>query len=45
MDSLLWAPAALVDIIRSAPATFGVIALGVVLMVVARLMGRRKDRG
>ncbi|WP_159347254.1 hypothetical protein [Roseomonas harenae] len=45
MDSLLWAPAALVDLIRSAPATFGVIALGVVLMVVARLMGRRKDRG
>jgi hypothetical protein len=45
IDSLLWIPTVIVDAIRSAPAAMGVIALGVVLMVVARVVGRRKDRG
>lgn len=42
MDSLLWVPAELVDAIRTSPATFGLIALGVVLMIVASVVGRRR---
>jgi hypothetical protein len=41
-DSLLWVPAAIIDAVSSSPATFGVIALGVVLMVVARVVGQRR---
>ncbi|MFC0385097.1 hypothetical protein [Muricoccus vinaceus] len=39
--SLLWIPAAAIDAVRSDPTTFGVVALGVLLMVLARLIGRR----
>ena len=42
MDSLVWMPATIIAAVREAPATFGVIVLGLVLMVVARAMGRRK---
>ena len=42
LDSLFWVPEALIDTIRAAPGTFAIIALGVVLMVVARVMGRRQ---
>jgi hypothetical protein len=41
-DALLWVPASMVEAIRSDPETYGVVALGVALMVVARLMGRRR---
>ncbi|HEY8612246.1 MAG TPA: hypothetical protein VIL69_13230 [Roseomonas sp.] len=43
IDSLLWMPRAAIDAIRSDPATYGVVAVGVLLMVVARVMGRRKS--
>ena len=42
LDSLVWVPETLIDAVRAAPGTFAVIALGVVLMVVARVMGRRQ---
>ncbi|WP_424139014.1 hypothetical protein [Roseomonas chloroacetimidivorans] len=42
IDSLLWMPMTAIDAIRSNPGTYGVVALGVVLMVVARVIGRRK---
>ncbi|MFT8246895.1 hypothetical protein [Roseomonas sp. BN140053] len=45
LDSLLWVPAAITEAIRSAPATTGVIALGVVLMLLARVLGRRRGGG
>lgn len=40
-DALLWIPAAVLDAVQAAPETYGVIALGVLLMVVARVIGRR----
>ena len=43
-DALLSIPAAVVDTVREAPETYGVVALGVLLMVLARLIGgRRRD--
>lgn len=39
--SLLWLPGAAIDAIRSDPTTYGVVALGVLLMVVASLLRRR----
>ncbi len=43
-DTLLWVPVALVETVRSSPETYGIVALGVLLMVVARLIGgRRRD--
>lgn len=39
--ALLWIPAAAIDAVRSDPATYGVVALGVALMVLARVIGRR----
>jgi hypothetical protein len=42
LDSLFWVPEALIDTIRAAPGTFAIIALGVALMVVARIKGRRQ---
>jgi len=41
-DALLWTSAAAFEAIRSDPATYGVVALGVALMVLARLIGRRR---
>lgn len=43
LDSLFWVPAAILDAVSTSPATFGVITLGVVLMVFARMKGRRRD--
>jgi hypothetical protein len=43
LESLLWVPAALVDAVTASPATTGIILLGVALMAVARLRGRRRD--
>jgi hypothetical protein len=40
-DALLWVPAAIIEAVRSDPETYGVVALGVALMVLARLIGRR----
>lgn len=39
-DALLWAPTAAVEAVRSDPGTYGLIAAGVALMVLARLLGR-----
>ena len=41
-DALLWIPMAAVEAVRSDPETYGVVAAGVVLMVLARLIGRRR---
>jgi hypothetical protein len=41
-DALLRIPLAAIEIVRSHPWTYGVVAVGVVLMVVARLLGRRR---
>jgi hypothetical protein len=40
LNWLAWVPGAIIEAVHSSPATFGVIALGVVLMVVARMRGR-----
>ncbi|WP_149535541.1 hypothetical protein [Siccirubricoccus phaeus] len=39
-DTLLWLPAQAVEAIRADPGTYGVVALGVALMVLARLISR-----
>jgi hypothetical protein len=41
-DALLRIPMAAIEAARSEPETYGVVAVGVVLMVVARLVGRRR---
>ena len=41
-DALLWLPMAAVEVARSNPETYGLVAVGVVLMLVARLLGRRR---
>ena len=41
MDSLLWAPRALMEAVRESPLTTGLIILGVVLMVLSRVAGRK----
>ena len=38
-DALLAIPEAVVDTVRESPETYGVVALGVLLMVLARLIG------
>jgi hypothetical protein len=43
MDWLAWVPAAIIDAVRASPTTSGLILLGVVLMVVARVMMRRRS--
>lgn len=40
-DALLWIPVAAVETIRENPETYGIVALGLLLMVLARLIGRR----
>ncbi len=43
-DALLSIPVAVLDTVRSTPETYGIVALGVLLMVLARLIGgRRRD--
>ena len=43
-DTLLSIPVALVETVQSSPETYGIVALGVLLMVLARLIGgRRRD--
>jgi hypothetical protein len=42
-DALLWIPVAVLQTIRSDPETYGVIAVGVLLMIVASLIGRRSN--
>jgi hypothetical protein len=43
-DALLSIPSALVETVQSSPETYGIVALGVLLMVLARLIGgRRRD--
>lgn len=41
LDALAWIPATVAELVRTSPITFGVIALGVLLMLVARFAGRR----
>jgi hypothetical protein len=41
-DRLMEIPEAIIAAIRSAPATYGLVALGVLLMLVARVIGRRR---
>ncbi|WP_426958679.1 hypothetical protein [Muricoccus radiodurans] len=43
LDSLWWVPASIIRAIDEHPATVGVIVAGVLLMVVARLVGRRRE--
>ena len=43
-DALFSIPLALVETVRSSPETYGVVALGVLLMVLARLIGGRRRR-
>lgn len=40
-DALLWIPEAVVDAVRRNPETYGVVAAGLVLMMLARMIGRR----
>jgi hypothetical protein len=42
-DALLWVPAMVLEAVRSDPETYGVVALGLLLMAVARLLGRRRE--
>jgi len=42
-DALLWLPLAAFEAARAAPETYGLVVLGVLLMVLARLLGRRRD--
>lgn len=41
-DALLSIPVAVLDTVRSDPETYGVVAFGVLLMVLARLLGGRR---
>lgn len=41
-DTLLRIPQAALEAVRDDPGTYGVVALGVLLMVVAGLLGRRR---
>ena len=41
-DALLAIPLALLEAVRADPETYGVVALGVLLMLLARLSGRRR---
>lgn len=41
-DTLLWLPMAALDIARANPWTYGLVAIGVGLMVLARVLGRRR---
>jgi hypothetical protein len=41
-DALLWIPEAALSAVRSDPETYGLVAAGLLLMLVARLIGRRK---
>lgn len=41
-DALLSIPIAVVETVRSYPETYGLVAVGVLLMVLARLFGRRR---
>lgn len=43
-DVLLSIPVALAASVRSSPETYGVVALGVLLMLLARLFGGRRRR-
>lgn len=42
-DALLWVPEAVADAVRSSPETYGLVAAGLALMVLARLVGRRRN--
>jgi hypothetical protein len=42
-DALLSIPLALVETVQSSPETYGIVALGVLLMVLARLIGGRRQ--
>lgn len=41
-DALLWVPRAALEAVQNNPGTYGVIALGVLLMAVARMVGRKE---
>jgi hypothetical protein len=41
-DALLWVPIAALETVQESPETYGVVALGVLLMVLARLIGGRR---
>ena len=43
-DAVLWVPVSVVETVRENPETYGVVALGLLLMALARLLGgRRRD--
>jgi hypothetical protein len=39
-DALLWLPEAAIEAVRAAPATYGLVAAGVVLMLLAAVVRR-----
>ena len=41
-NALLWIPEAILDALREDPKTYGIIALGLALMAIARLVSRRR---
>jgi hypothetical protein len=43
LEWLAWVPAVVMNAVASSPVTFGIIVLGLLLMVVARAKGRRRD--
>jgi hypothetical protein len=43
-DALLAVPVSVLETVRSSPETYGLVALGVLLMVLARLVGGRRGR-
>jgi hypothetical protein len=43
LEWLAWVPAVVANAVASSPVTFGIIVLGVLLMVVARARGRKRD--
>ena len=42
-DALLSVPQAILEAIGSDPGTYGLVAAGILLMLVARLIGRRRE--
>lgn len=45
LDWLTWAPAAIVEAIQDSPSTVGLIALGLLLMIVAKIWMRPRGGG
>lgn len=42
-ETLLWIPSLVLDTVERSPATAGLVVAGGMLMLIARLIGRRRD--